>query len=131
MGSHSNSMWFLVAISSISLSWLITEFLTRVTWRVWQIEQELLNLPRNTCSSWFCGVPVTLSLVFCLVFYRPLFVCLRLANVLSVIRFTVFGYSFSIKLFLSHELISVTQQMHIKRLYLYIHVICIVVVYQS
>jgi hypothetical protein len=41
------------------------------------VEQELLTLPENTTSlSVFCGVRVTRSLVFCVVFYISLFALL-------------------------------------------------------
>ena len=50
-------------------------FGTRVTWRVRQVEEELLNLPNDLNSrQLLSGVRVTRSLVFCVVFCRSLFV---------------------------------------------------------
>jgi len=57
------------------------------------VEQELLTLPEDLSSpSLLSGIYVTLSLDFCVVFCRSLFVLL--AIVLSVLRFTASGYQF-------------------------------------
>ena len=75
-------------------SWLITGFVTRLTWRVSLVEQELLTLPEHLSSSpVFSGVCVTWSLILCvcLVDHK----CLsffRLAIVLSVLWYTHFDY---------------------------------------
>jgi hypothetical protein len=50
-------------------SWLITGFVTRLTRRVPQVEQELPILPEHLSSPRFlCGVRVTQSLVLCVCF---------------------------------------------------------------
>jgi hypothetical protein len=50
-------------------SWLITGFVTRLTWRVLLVEQELLILPEHlTSSQVFSGVRVIESLVLCVCF---------------------------------------------------------------
>jgi hypothetical protein len=50
-------------------SWLITGFVTRLTWRVPLVEQELLTLPEHMSSpSVFSGIHVTRSLVLCVCF---------------------------------------------------------------
>ena len=50
-------------------SWLVTGFVTRITWQVPLVEQELLTLPENMSSppvvSW---IHVTRSLVLCVCF---------------------------------------------------------------
>ena len=52
-------------------SWLITGFVTRVTWPVPLLEQVLLTLPEHMSSPpVFSGVRVTRSFVFCVVFWR-------------------------------------------------------------
>ena len=55
--------------------WIITEFVTRLTWWVWQslVEQEQLNLPEHL-SPVLSGVRGTRSLVSCVMFCRSLFV---------------------------------------------------------
>jgi len=56
-------------------SWLITGFVTIVTWGVPHVEQELLTLQEHMRSSLvFSGVRVAWSLVFCVMFCRSLFV---------------------------------------------------------
>ena len=71
-------------------SWLTTGYVTRVTRWVPLIEQELPTLPEHLSSPQvFSGVRVTLSLVFCVMFCRLLFVLLSfylLATVLSVLQ---------------------------------------------
>ena len=67
-------------IARLSLSQMITGFVTRVTWRVPLMEQELFILPDHlNFTPVFSGVHVTRSLV-----YRLLFVLLSI--VLSVLR---------------------------------------------
>ena len=69
-------------------SWLITRFVTRLTRRVWLMEQELLTLPEHQSSPLvFSGVRVTRSLVLCvcfvdrcLSFYFWLLCCLLFFN---------------------------------------------------
>jgi hypothetical protein len=56
-------------------SWLITEFVTRLTRRVSVVEEELFDLP--VCTPCFSGGRVTRSLVLC-IFCRSLFVLLSL-----------------------------------------------------
>ena len=73
-------------------SWLITGVITRVTWRVALVEQELVTLPEHMSSSPVCsGVGVARSLVFCVVFWRSLSF-FRLAIVLSALWFTDSDY---------------------------------------
>jgi len=86
-------------------SWLITEFVTRDSWRVSHVEQKMFNLPENWSSS-LDGVHVPRSLVFCVVFCRSLFVPFPLATVLSVLlQFTDSDYPFGIfKLFFNKTL---------------------------
>ena len=56
-------------------SWIITEFVTRLTRRVSLVEQVLLTLPEHLSSPLvFSGVRVAQSLVFCVMFSRSLFV---------------------------------------------------------
>ena len=88
-------------------SWLVTAFVTRVTRRVSQVEQELLNLPEHLISPpVFIGVHVARSLVFlcnvfkivtCPFFFWPLIV-------LSVVlRFTDSDYPFGILKLLTYR----------------------------
>jgi len=67
---------FITISSSFSLSSLVTEFATRVTWRVQHVEQELLAHPENPSSHPVFWVSITRSLVFCVVVCTPLFVLL-------------------------------------------------------
>jgi hypothetical protein len=60
-------------ITSFPLSCPITDLLTRATWKVPLIEQELLITPRNSSSPRSSGVRVVQSLVFFEVFCRQLF----------------------------------------------------------
>ena len=58
-------------------SWFISGFVTSVTWRLALVEQELYSFSEHLSStSVFSGIRVAESLVFSVVFYRPLFVCL-------------------------------------------------------
>ena len=67
-------------------SWHITGFVTRVTPRVFLVEQERLTLPEYMSSiPVFSGVRATRSFAFCVVFCRSLFVLFLLAIVLSVL----------------------------------------------
>ena len=77
-------------------SWLITRSVTRVTQRMFYVEQELFTRSEYQRSPpVFRGVRVARSLVFFLRFCRLLF--FLLAIVLSVfLRFTSSGYSFDI-----------------------------------
>jgi hypothetical protein len=70
------SVSFFIAI--LIGSWLITEFVTRLTRRVPLVEQELLTLPEHLSSPpVFSGVRVTRSLVLCVCFVdRDLFLCI-------------------------------------------------------
>ena len=67
-----------VSISrSFPQSWLITGFITRLTRQVSQVEQHLPTLPEYLSSpSGFGEVPVTRSLVLCVLFCRSWFVFL-------------------------------------------------------
>ena len=58
----------------------ITEVLIRVIRWVLLVEQELISLPEHLSSSHFCEVHVTQFLVFCVVFWRSLFVFSVLYN---------------------------------------------------
>ena len=70
-------------------SWFITGFVTRVARRVPLVEQESLTLQEHLSSPpVFSGVRVTRSLVFCVMFFRSLFVHFLSAVVLSVLPFT-------------------------------------------
>ena len=85
-------------------SWLITGFVTRLTWHVSLEEQELLTLPKNLSSPpVFSGVRVTRSLVLYVCFVdRCLSFCtFSLAIVFPVLlRYTDSDYPFGIfKLF--------------------------------
>ena len=74
-------------IRSFPHSWPITEFATRVTRLLPIVEQERLTLPEHLHSHPspdFSGVPVTHSLVFCVVFCGSLFVLLSLFFFLSL-----------------------------------------------
>ena len=77
-------------------SWFITRFITRLTWWVPLVEQELHTILEHLSSpSVFSGVHVTRSLVLCVCFVD----CL--AVVLSVLLFTDSDYPFGIfKLFM-------------------------------
>jgi hypothetical protein len=79
---------------------LITWLVSRVTRWVPHVEQDQPTLPQNLSSpSVFSCVSVTRSLVFCVMFYRSLFVSLSFflfAIVLSVLRFTASDYTFGI-----------------------------------
>jgi hypothetical protein len=68
-------------------SWLITGFVTRLTWRASLVEQELLTLPEHLSSPpVFSGVRVTRSLV--------LFVCFvdRMGSAMTRATFVIFFY---------------------------------------
>jgi hypothetical protein len=66
-----------ITIQSVSQSWLITGFVTRVTRWLPHVEQELLTLLEHFSSvPVFSGVGVAPSLVFCRMFCRSLFVLL-------------------------------------------------------
>ena len=88
-------------IRSFPHSWPITEFATRVTRLLPIVEQERLALPEHLHSHpspGFSGVPVTHSLVFCVVFLWVI-VCLVVPFFLFVIvflRVTASDYPFSI-----------------------------------
>ena len=79
-------------------SWHINGFVTRLTWRMSLVEQELLTLPEHLSSP-----PVfsrVLKLYICVCFVDRCLSFFRLAIVLSVLRFTDFYYPFGIfKLF--------------------------------
>jgi hypothetical protein len=81
-------------------AWLITGFVAGVTWRVPLVEQERFTLSEHLSSPpVFSVIRVARSLVFCIVFYRLLYV--PLANVLSDLQFTDIDYPFDVvKLFL-------------------------------
>jgi hypothetical protein len=60
-------------------SWLITDFVKKLTRRLPLVEQELLTFPDHMRSSQvFSGVRVARSLVLCVMFCRSLFVLLSL-----------------------------------------------------
>jgi hypothetical protein len=60
-------------------SWLITDFVKKLTRRLPLVEQELLTFPDHLSSSQvFSGVRVARSLVLCVMFCRSLFVLLSL-----------------------------------------------------
>ena len=60
-------------------SWLITDFVKKLTRRLSLVEQELLTFPDHLSSSQvFSGVRVARSLVLCVMFCRSLFVLLSL-----------------------------------------------------
>jgi hypothetical protein len=83
-------LFVVITIRSFLLSWLITLFVTRVTWRVLHGEHELPTLPEHTSSPpGFSGVSVRSLFV-------PLFFFLWLWNYLSYFRVNVFYYYFGI-----------------------------------
>jgi hypothetical protein len=68
-----NRLWHWLLFILFTHSWLITGFVTRVTWQVPLVEQELFTLPGHLSSPLvFSGVGVTRSLIFCvhLVFHQ-------------------------------------------------------------
>jgi hypothetical protein len=72
-----NRLWHWLLFILFTHSWLITGFVTRVTWQVPLVEQELFTLPGHLSSPLvFSGVGVTRSLIFCVAFCRSLFVLL-------------------------------------------------------
>jgi hypothetical protein len=88
---------------SFTHSWLITEFVTRLTRRVSPVEQELHTLPEHMSSPpIFSGVRVTKSLVLYVCFLDRIcpFVLFLLANVLSVLLwYTDSDYRFKFGIF--------------------------------
>jgi hypothetical protein len=90
-----------ITIRSFPHSWFINGFVTRVTWRVPLVEEELLALPEHLISlSVFSGVRVAQSLVLCVLFCRLLFILLSfflLSIALSAfLWFTTSDYLFGI-----------------------------------
>ena len=92
----------------------------KATRRMAHVEQELLTLSENMNSPQvFSGVRVALSLVFCVMFCRLLFVvcsvvlCLW-AIVLSVLRYTASGYPFGIFKTFLWQFIYCNNQGHLK-----------------
>ena len=78
----------------------ITGFVTRAMRGVSLVEQELLALPRHMAHPGFSWFRVSPSVLFCVVFWRSLFVLFRLAIVLFILRFMDSDYSCGIfKLF--------------------------------
>ena len=74
--SNGNAVWS-VPTDIFLHSWLITGFVTRITWWVPHVEQELHTFPEHLSSSLvFIGDCVTRSLVFWVMFFRLLFVLL-------------------------------------------------------
>ena len=85
-----------ITIQSFPHSWLIYGFVTRVTRWGPHVEQERLTLLENLSSPYvFSGVRVTQSSVFCVMFYRSLFVFFLLAIVLSVLCLASLNFSCS------------------------------------
>jgi hypothetical protein len=76
------------------LSCFITGFVTRVTWQVPLVEQELLTLPENLSSPPdFCRVRVTRTLVLCVCFvdHCLLFCTFSFAHCV-VCSFSIYGF---------------------------------------
>ena len=73
---HRNTHWIPLVISTSRFfphAWLITEFVTRVAWRVPLMEQELLTLLDHMSSPLvFSRARVAQSLVFCVALCRSL-----------------------------------------------------------
>ena len=96
-----------IFLSSSNLQTIIYSFVTRLTWQVPHVEQELLTLPKHpSATPVFSGVHVAWSLVFCVMFCRLLFVLwffFFLAIVLSVLRFMASDYPFGIFKFFSYH----------------------------
>ena len=70
---------------------------TRVTWRVPRVEQELLSLQEHSSSlPVFSGGRVSQFLVFCVVFCKWLFVPFFLLAIVLTVRFTAPDYPFCI-----------------------------------
>ena len=99
------SLWPIIELCSFPYLWLITGLVTRLTWRVPLLEQELFVLPEHLSSPQvFSGVHVTWSLVLCVCFVDSClsFCTFLLTIVLSVLlRYMDSDYPFGIfKLFL-------------------------------
>ena len=76
---------------------LMTYLSFGLTWQVPHVEQELLSFPEHFSSLLvFNGVRVTLSLVICVVFCRPLFALFLLVIALSVLSIMASDNSFGI-----------------------------------
>jgi hypothetical protein len=76
-------------------SWLITGFITRITWRVPLVEQELLTSPDHLheFTSIFSGVRVTRSLVLCVCLVdRCLSFCTFSFGHCVVCPFSIYGF---------------------------------------
>jgi hypothetical protein len=72
-------------------SWLITGFVTRLTQRVLQLQQELLTLPEHLRSPQvFSGIRVARSLVFWNVFINLIFIVFKPCS------FQSFGFSHNV-----------------------------------
>ena len=88
-----NKIWVIMTIAWSSLDLLrisyqtcifSTWILTRVTRRVWLVEQKLLTIPEHMSTPRFLWDSCYSILIFCVMFYRSLFVLFLLAIVLSV-----------------------------------------------
>ena len=79
---------------SFPRSWLIIGFVTRLTWRVSLVEQELLTLPEHLRPRpVFSGVRVTRSLVLCVCFVdRCLSFCLFSFGHCVVCSSSIYGF---------------------------------------
>ena len=78
--------------------WLVTGFVSRVTWRVLLVEQELLSLSELLISPrFFCEVRVAAEILVFSVMFSLSFVIFLLTILLSAcLRFTASAYPFSI-----------------------------------
>ena len=89
-----NDHWYLpfdvITIWLFSPSWLITEFVTRVTRQVALVEHDLFTHPDNLSLPWFLMWFVLLNILF------SLFVLFLLAILLHVLRFMASDYPFRI-----------------------------------
>ena len=91
---------------------LITGFVTRLTWRVPLVEQELFTLPEHLSSHLvFNGVRVTRSLVLYVCFFRSLFVLCTFSFGHCVVCSLIYRFSLPpfgiIKLFLNSTLYNI------------------------
>ena len=89
-----------LAIKSFPHSWLITGCVTRVTWWMPHVEQDLFTLPEHLSSlPVLSGVHVARSLVFCVMFFISLFIW----NILVVLFLLIIAvYVWSLQSMFNH-----------------------------
>ena len=107
----SNNNWNLpfvvMPIRSFPHLWITTRFVNRATCRLPLVQQELLTLPKHLSAHHVhCGVRVTRSFVFCVVYFQiivsPLVLFFLVTTALFVLQLRASDYPFGIiKLFVS------------------------------